>query len=41
MRAWLRKNPWIWIVLLMALFIAGDIFFVKIALELPLEEIPR
>ncbi|MDY7092914.1 MAG: hypothetical protein SX243_08080 [Acidobacteriota bacterium] len=41
MRAWLRKNPWIWIVILMALFILGDIIFVKIALDLPLEEIAK
>lgn len=39
LRAWIRENPWIWIVLLFVLFIAADMVFVKIAMDLPLEEI--
>jgi nitrogen fixation protein FixH len=33
MRAFLRRNPWIWIVLLVGVFIAGDVLFVMIASE--------
>lgn len=31
MRAFFRRNPWIWIVLLVGLFFASDVLFVMIA----------
>lgn len=31
MRAFLKRNPWIWILLLVAVFLLGDLLFVTIA----------
>lgn len=41
LREWLREHPWIWIVLLLLFFFVVDVVFVKIALDHPVEEIPR
>jgi hypothetical protein len=31
MRAYLKRKPWIWVLLLFALFVAGDVLFISIA----------
>ena len=40
-RLWLKRNPWIWLVLLVLLFLSANAVFFKIATSLPLEEIGR
>ncbi|MEM9553607.1 MAG: hypothetical protein AAGC60_05060 [Acidobacteriota bacterium] len=40
LREWFRENPWIWLILLFLLFLAANAVFLKIAMSLPLEEIP-
>ena len=41
MRLWFERNPWIWLVLLVLFFLAGNALFLKIATSVPLEEIGR
>ena len=33
MRNWLRQRPWVWILLLFAFFIVGDLILVFIAVK--------
>ena len=37
MRAWIKENPWIWLLIIVFMFLTANAVFLKIALSLPLE----